>query len=101
VPRTLARGRGCHCLSVDAEQLTGLLAAGGRMASTLGFGPEQHPAATAVMADPNPVTLDRLAADAASGALRVPITRTYSLDQAPQALADFTAGSLGKLAITL
>jgi NADPH:quinone reductase-like Zn-dependent oxidoreductase len=88
-------------LAGEAEQLAGLLAAGGRMASTLGFGPDQHPAAVAVMADPNPVTLDRLAADAASGALRVPITRTYPLEGTPQALADFTAGSLGKLAITV
>ena len=88
-------------LAGDAEQLAGLLAAGGRIASTLGFGRDQHPAAVAVMADPNPVTLDRLAADAASGALRVPITRTYPLEETPQALADFAAGSLGKLAITV
>jgi NADPH:quinone reductase-like Zn-dependent oxidoreductase len=53
------------------------------------------------MANPDVATLDRLAADAASGALRVPITRTYRLEETPQALADFTAGSLGKLAIAL
>ena len=41
--------------------------AGGRIASTLGFGPDQHAAAVAVMANPDAATLDRLAADAASG----------------------------------
>jgi len=69
--------------------------------STLGFGPEQHPAAVAVMASPEAATLDRIAADAASGALRVPITRTYPLEATPQALADFAAGSLGKLAVSV
>ena len=88
-------------LAGDAGRLAGLLAAGGRLASTLGFGPEQHPAAVAVMASPEAATLDRLAADAAGGRLRVPITRTYTLEEAPQALADFAAGSLGKLAVTV
>ena len=88
-------------LAGDAAQLAGLLAAGGRIASTLGFGPDQHPAAIAVMASPEAATLDRLAADAAGGRLRVPITRTYPLEETPQALADFAAGSLGKLAVTV
>jgi NADPH:quinone reductase-like Zn-dependent oxidoreductase len=88
-------------LAGDGEQLAGLLAPGGRIASTLGYDPDQHAAAVAVMADPDAATLDRLAADAASGVMRVPITRSYPLDQAPQALADFAAGSLGKLGITL
>ena len=88
-------------LAGDATQLAGLLAPGGRIASTLGFGPDQHPAAVAVMASPDAGTLDRIAADAASGRLRVPITRTYPLEATPQALADFGAGSLGKLAVTI
>jgi hypothetical protein len=29
-------------------------------------------------------------------ATRVPITRTYTLQEVPKALADFTAGTLGK-----
>jgi NADPH:quinone reductase-like Zn-dependent oxidoreductase len=87
-------------LAGDAGQLVDLLAAGGRMASTLGFGAEQHPGAVAVMANPDAATLDRLAADAAGGVLHVPITRTYALEETSQALADFAAGSLGKLAIT-
>lgn len=92
-------------LAGDAAQLADLLAPGGRIASTLGFGPDQldgrDATATAVMADPNPAVLDRLAAHAASGALRVPITRTYPLAEAPQAIADFGVGAIGKLAVTL
>ena len=53
-----------------------------------------------VMADPNAQTLTTLAELAASGALRVPITATYPLEKAPQAFADFGAGTLGKLAVT-
>jgi NADPH:quinone reductase-like Zn-dependent oxidoreductase len=86
-------------LAGDAPQLASLLAPGGRIVSTLGFGPDQHPAAVGVMASPEAATLDRIAADAASGALRVPITRTYPLQEAAQALADFAAGALGKLAV--
>lgn len=53
------------------------------------------------MADANAATLERLAADVAAGRLRVPVTITYPLEQAPQAFADFGAGALGKLGITL
>ncbi|WP_409474102.1 NADP-dependent oxidoreductase [Streptomyces sp. HC307] len=91
-------------LAGDGAQLAGLLRPGGRIASTLGFGPDavtgQDITAHSVMADPNPQTLDPLAADAASGALRVPVTATYPLEQAPEAFAAFGAGALGKLAIT-
>ena len=50
---------------------------------------------------PDQAALDRLAADAAAGRLRVPVTRTYPLAEVPQALADFAAGALGKLAVTI
>jgi NADPH:quinone reductase-like Zn-dependent oxidoreductase len=88
-------------LAGDGAQVADLLASGGRLASTLGLGPEQHPGATAIMANPDPATLDRLAADAASGRLRVPISRSYQLTEVPKALADFSAGTLGKLGVTL
>jgi NADPH:quinone reductase-like Zn-dependent oxidoreductase len=88
-------------LAGDGATLAGLLAPGGKIASTLGFGPEQHPAAVSVMANPSAQTLDRLAADVAAGRIRVPITATYPLDKAPQALTDFRAGALGKLAIQI
>jgi NADPH:quinone reductase-like Zn-dependent oxidoreductase len=88
-------------LAGDGAALTDLLAPGGRLASTLGLGPEQHPAAIAVMASPDAGVLDRLATDLAAGRLRVPTSRTYDLADVPRALADFSGGTLGKLAITL
>jgi len=92
-------------LAGDGVQIADLVADGGRLASTLGLNAEALPGrnltVVPVMAHPDAATLDQLAADAASGALRVPITRTYPLEQAPQAFADFGSGALGKLAITL
>ena len=85
----------------DADRLAGLLAPNGRLVSTVGFGPDQHPSAIALMADPDSETLDRLAADVASGRIVVPITRTYDLSAAPQAVADFSAGTVGKSAISV
>lgn len=89
----------------DATVLADLLAAGGRLASTLGFGPDAlarpDATATAIMANPDRATLDRLAAEAVAGRLRVPITRRYALAEVPQALADFGAGAVGKLSVTV
>lgn len=75
-----------------------------RLASTLHYTPDEPGRgikATAVMADPNPATLARLAADAAEGRLRVPVARSYSLAEAARAIGDFTAGTVGKLAVTI
>jgi NADPH:quinone reductase-like Zn-dependent oxidoreductase len=88
-------------LAGDASQLTPLLAPGGRLASTVGDGPAQHPAAVAVMANPDAALLDRLASDIVAGRLRVPITRTYPLDEVPAAFGDFRAGTLGKLGVAV
>jgi NADPH:quinone reductase-like Zn-dependent oxidoreductase len=88
-------------LAGDGGALTDLLADKGRLASTLGLGPDQHPAAVSIMATPTAETLDRLAADAASSRIVVPVSRTYPLAEAPTAFADFTGGTLGKLAITI
>jgi NADPH:quinone reductase-like Zn-dependent oxidoreductase len=88
-------------LAGDAGQLTPLLASGGRLASTVGYGVDQHPAATAVMANPDSHALDRLAADVVAGRLRVPITHTYVFDEVPAAIVDFRAGALGKLAVAV
>ncbi len=88
-------------LAGDGPAVTALLTEGGRLASTLHYTPGGDVKATAVMADPNPATLARLAADAATGRLRVPVSRTYPLAEAAQAVADFTAGTVGKLAITI
>ena len=92
-------------LAGDAAELADLLSTGGRLASTLGFGPDAlarpDATATAVKANPDRPTLDRLAVEAASGRLTVPITRTYLLTEVPQALTDFTAGHIGKLAVII
>ncbi len=91
-------------LAGDALQLADLLVPGGRLASTLGAGPDRFTGrpvtVTSIMATPGADLLDRLAADASAGRLKSPITRTYRLEQAPQALSDFAAGTLGKLAIS-
>jgi NADPH2:quinone reductase len=51
------------------------------------------------MANSATPTLTKLADAVAAGTISVPITRTYRLDEAPQALSDFAAGHYGKLAI--
>ncbi|XVQ15483.1 NADP-dependent oxidoreductase [Spirillospora sp. CA-255316] len=91
-------------LAGDGVQLAGLLRSGGRIASTVGLTPDavqgRNVTVHTVMADPNAQTLNALAEQAASGALRVPVTATYPLEQATDAFAAFGAGTLGKLAVT-
>ncbi|MFF0865865.1 NADP-dependent oxidoreductase [Nonomuraea sp. NPDC003560] len=95
-------------LAGDGAELAGLLRGGGRLASTLGLTQDAVQDAVpgaaitvhTVMADPNPRTLSELAARVAAGALRVPVTATYPLEQAPEAFAAFRAGTLGKIAVT-
>lgn len=92
-------------LAGDFLVLADLLVPNGRLSSTLGVGPEQLGgraiAATSVMANPDVATLERLAANVVAGKLRVPIQKTYSLDNVGQAMTDFRAGTLGKLAIAI
>lgn len=92
-------------LAGDPAQLVELLADGGRLASTLGFGPEQagrgDVTVTSVMADPDTATLARLADAVASGALQVPIGQTFPLDSVAQAVGAFGAGTVGKIAISV
>lgn len=92
-------------LAGDGLLLASLLRAGGRIASTLGLGPDnvgdQSVTAHAVVARPNRATLDRLAADVASGTIRVPVTATYPLDRAVEAFEAFTAGAMGKIVVTM
>jgi NADPH:quinone reductase-like Zn-dependent oxidoreductase len=89
----------------DGVALGSLLKAGGRFASTLGVSNEQlnrkDVKATPIMTIPSPALLGELAAAVASGELRVPITKTYGLDQVGQALKDFGAGAVGKLAVAV
>jgi NADPH:quinone reductase-like Zn-dependent oxidoreductase len=88
-------------LAGDPSSLLALLAPGGRLASTLGFGADQHPAAVAVMANPDSATLERLAADVAAGRIRVPITTTVDLTGVPAAVAAFPQGTLGKHSVRI
>jgi NADPH:quinone reductase-like Zn-dependent oxidoreductase len=91
-------------LAGDGILLAGLLRPGGRLVSTAGFNPgaveDQDVTVHVLRADPNAQTLNALAEGAASGALRVPVTAVYPLEQAPDAFAAFGAGTLGKLAIS-
>ncbi|WP_328875399.1 NADP-dependent oxidoreductase [Streptomyces sp. NBC_00287] len=88
----------------DAAQLVGLLREGGRIASTLGLTQEavgtEGVTVHSITADPSTQTLDTLAGHAASEALRVPVTATYSLEQGPEAFDAFGAGTLGKITVT-
>ena len=89
----------------DGASLADLLVPGGRLASTLGVGPDavqgRDVTATPVMTIPNPELLGGLAAAVVGGQLRVPRTGTYLLNEVAQAVKDFGAGSLGKLGVTI
>jgi NADPH2:quinone reductase len=89
----------------DGAALAPLLSPGGRIASTLGLTPEQlgrdDVTLAPIMANPVTGTLVKLADAAAAGIIRVPVTRTYDLEDVPQGLADFAAGTLGKLAVRI
>ena len=89
----------------DGAALAALLIPGGRIASTLGLTPEQlgrdDVTLTSIMANPGIGTLTNLADAAAAGIIRVPIMRTYGLEDVPQGLADFAAGTRGKLAVRI
>lgn len=72
---------------------------GARVASSTGAAGE-GPGRSNVMANPTPENLHRLGVLLADGSLRVPIQRSYTLDQAPEALAALPAEhTQGKLAI--
>ncbi|WP_433730658.1 NADP-dependent oxidoreductase [Nocardia sp. CA-129566] len=92
-------------LAGDGATVAGLVTRGGRFASTVHFVPadaaDRDLATIDVMADPSRANLDRLVADAAAGTLRIPITKRYELAEAATAIAEFTGGALGKLAVTL
>jgi NADPH:quinone reductase-like Zn-dependent oxidoreductase len=88
-------------LAGDGAALAGLLTDTGRLASTLGFGADQHPAATFVLANPSAETLSALAGQVAAGTVSVPVTAAHPLEQAAEAFAAFAAGTLGKIAINV
>jgi NADPH:quinone reductase len=80
---------------------TALLREGGRLASPLGAageGPERFN----IMAEPTPANLQRLAEHLDTGALLVPIQRSYQLEQAGEALETLPAThTQGKISLTI
>ncbi len=92
-------------LAGDAAALLPAVRDGGRFASTLLGSPEQLPTETAtvvpVYATPTTATLDRLADNNARRHTTVTVERVYPLEQAAQAFADFGAGTVGKLVLTI
>ncbi|MEU1435109.1 NADP-dependent oxidoreductase [Streptomyces sp. NPDC005786] len=91
-------------LAGDGAALAGLVRPGGHLASTVGLTQEAvegiditvHP----IMANPAPATLATLADQAATGALTVPVTANYPLDEVDKAFTAFTNGTLGKITVT-
>lgn len=89
-------------LAGDPIALADLLVEGGHLASTLGVGPDAFEGrgivATAIMAPSSKEALSAFAALVAAGSIKVPITRTYALEEVPNAIQEF-AGALGKAAV--
>jgi NADPH:quinone reductase-like Zn-dependent oxidoreductase len=86
--------------------LAALVQQGGRVSTTLGAADvpalaERGVTAKNVMGTPTPEKLQSLAAQAAYGALQVPIQQTFQLADAPAALEAFSAGTRGKLVLTV
>jgi NADPH:quinone reductase-like Zn-dependent oxidoreductase len=92
-------------LAGDGVALAELVRSGGRFASTMGIGEEQLAGkgleVTAVMAMPTREILDELAQHVVAGNLRVPVQRSYSLEEAPRAVEDFSRGSIGKYGLRI
>ncbi|WP_151483570.1 NADP-dependent oxidoreductase [Streptomyces albicerus] len=90
-------------LAGDGAALAALLRPGGQLASTTGLTQDavkgQDVTVHTIMANPDARILTSLAEQVASGALRVPVTATYPLEQATEAFAAFGAGTPGKIAI--
>jgi NADPH:quinone reductase len=87
----------------DPGQAASLVRPGGRFVSTLvqpGQLEVENVIVHAIYTNPDQATLTRLAGHAAEGTTRTTVQDTYALDQAPEALAAFTGGTLGKVVIT-
>lgn len=89
-------------LAGDGVALADLLVPGGRIASTAGVGPEKFEGRdlTAIRANADAAALPTVAELAAKGALRVPIQRTYTLDEVPGVFAAWPH-ALGKSVVRI
>ena len=86
----------------EFERTAALVRDGGRAASTLGAASSggRDVAAVNVMADAaDPEGLERLAALAAAGELRIPVDGVFALEDAPAAIEAFARGKRGKIAL--
>ena len=86
--------------------LAALVQDGGRAATTLGAADvatlaERDVRATNVMGTPTPAKLASFASQAAAGTLGVPVQQTFALADAPSAIASFSAGTRGKIVLTI
>jgi NADPH2:quinone reductase len=92
-------------LAGDGVALAELVKSGGRFASTMGVGEDQLAGkdleVTVIMAVPTREILDSLAQHVVAGNLKVPVQRSYSLEDAPQAVEDFARGSIGKYGLRI
>ncbi|MGW7210632.1 zinc-binding dehydrogenase [Streptomyces sp. NPDC054837] len=90
-------------LAGDGAALAALLRPGGQLASVTGLSQDDvkdHDVTVhTIMGSPDAKILTSLAEQVAAGALRVPVTATYPLEQATQALAA-VAGTPGKIAVS-
>ena len=88
----------------DPAPLIPVVRAGGVFASTMLRSADDVPAegfrVASIYANPSPQTLDRVARNQAAGHTAVTVQRTYPLDRAADAFADFATGTLGKLVLT-
>jgi NADPH:quinone reductase-like Zn-dependent oxidoreductase len=92
-------------LAGDPVELASLIKVGGRFTTLLSADPgqadERGITATPTYATPVRATLEGLASDLVAGRIRVPVQRTYTLAEIPQAFLDFSAGTIGKLAVVI
>jgi NADPH:quinone reductase len=90
-------------LAGDPEALGSLVRSGGRFASTRGVSSiaRGDVVVTAISASPTQDSLNELAEAVAQSRLLVPVTKTYGLAEAPQALGHFARGAIGKLGVLI
>ena len=92
-------------LAGDPFALADLTASGGRLATLLGLPPDAFAGRAVTLhsltAVPSRPLLESLADRVRDGRLRIPVQRTYSWTDVPTAVADFAAGTIGKLAIRI
>lgn len=92
-------------LAGDPTAVVSLVKPGGRFASTMLGSPDEVPVddvtVVGIYADPTPQTLTRAASLHVEGVTDVRVQETHPLEDAPAALEAFTAGTRGKVVVTV